>query len=184
MLRPLSNIVLAAALVAFESSADARSVRDEPYSIDTTWNAAVRMVRVDLGLSITERDRELGYFTFDYREGTRSVPGSLEIVRTEVEGRPLSRVIVQIPLMPNYVEAMLLTRLARKLRSEYGEPPPPPRRPTPPERPAERPSDRPAGSDPPSDPANPRPPATEGTPSPPSTNPPVSSGDTNNRERR
>ena len=134
------------------ATAEARTVRDEPYSMETTWNAAVRLVRIDMGMPILERDQDLGFFTFTYREGARSVQGSVELVRTEVDGRPGARIIVQIPQMPTYVESLILTRLARKLRSEFGEPPPPVvRRPvTPPSSPSEgTPDRRPGDSAPP-----------------------------------
>jgi hypothetical protein len=147
---------LAALVISLASaSAQARTVRDEPYSMETTWNAAVRLVRIDMGLPITERDQEMGFFTFTYREGARTVPGSVEMVRTEVDGRPGARVIVQIPQMPTYVESLILTRLARKLRSEFGEPPPPVVR-----RPAAPPTDAPAERRP-------------GDPEPPSSQPPT-----------
>lgn len=138
----------AAALAAlgFTLGAEARTVRDEPYSLDTTWNAAIRLVRVDMGLTIQERDRDIGYFTFVYREGQRAVPGSVEVVRTEMDGRTATRIIVQIPQMPTYTEAMMLTRLGRKLRTEYGEPPPPVRRPPAGQQPGQQP-----GRDPPLD---------------------------------
>lgn len=154
------------------SAASARTVRDEPYPMETTWNAAVRLVRVDMGMPITERDQDLGYFTFSYRDGARTVPGSLELVRTEVDGRPGARIIVQIPQMPTYVESLILTRLARKLRTEFGEPPPPVvRRPTPPPGPAEN------------RPADPNAPTTPGTP-PTSGNAPTTPTDPPTTERR
>ncbi len=129
MRRTLAAGVALVAVLAHGAAAGARSVHDEPYTFETTWNAAVRMVRVDLGCPILERDQDVGYFTFTYRDGPRTVPGSIEIVRTEVDGRTGARVIVQIPEMPTYVESMMLTRLGRKLRTEFGEPPPPVRHP-------------------------------------------------------
>lgn len=161
---------LAAVVISLASSAaSARTVRDEPYPMETTWNAAVRLVRIDMGLAINERDESLGYFTFTYREGARSVPGSMELVRTEVDGRPGARIIVQIPQMPTYVESLILTRLSRKLRSEFGEPPPPVvRRPTPP--PSETP-DRPGDPAPGTPPTGTAPtPPTGGAPEAPSNN--------------
>jgi len=129
----IAGWMMVAVLAMAPGLAEARSVRDEPYPLENAWNAAVRLVRVDMGCTITERDRDMGYFTFEYREGSRTVPGSMEVVRTEVDGRPGTRVIVQVPLMPTYVETMLLNRLNRKLHEEYGEPvaPPPRRRPNP-----------------------------------------------------
>ncbi|MBI5516149.1 MAG: hypothetical protein HY909_20360 [Deltaproteobacteria bacterium] len=148
----LAAVVLTALLAP--SAATARSVRDEPYPYETTWNAALRLLRIDLGCTIQERDQEVGYFTFTWREGTRTYPGSVELVRAQVDGRAGTRVIVQVPQMPTYVETLVLSRLGRKLRTEYGEPPalPPPRRP-----------EAPPPGDPPQTPANP------GTPTPPDT---------------
>jgi hypothetical protein len=169
---------LAAVVISLASAtAGARTVRDEPYSMETTWNAAVRLVRIDMGLPIVERDQDMGFFTFTYREGARTVPGSVELVRTEVDGRPGARVIVQIPQMPSYVESLILTRLGRKLRSEFGEPPPPVvRRPTP--SPSETTPDR--------RPGDPEPPATQpptgAAPTPPNNNPPQEPS--NNRRER
>ena len=143
---------LVAVVISLASAtAEARTVRDEPYPMETAWNAAVRLVRIDMGMPIIERDQEMGFFTFTYREGARSVPGSMEMVRTEIDGRPGARIIVQIPQMPTYVESLILTRLARKLRSEFGEPlPPVVRRPTPPSTPSEgTPDRRPGDPEPP-----------------------------------
>ena len=173
---------LAAVVLSLASgAAEARTVRDEPYPMETTWNAAVRLVRIDMGMPILERDQEMGFFTFTYREGSRAVQGSMEMVRTEVDGRPGARVIVQIPQMPTYVESLILTRLARKLRSEFGEPPPPVvRRPAPPpSTPSEGTPDR--------RPGDPEPPATApptgNAPTPPSSGAPQEPPNANRRER-
>ncbi len=177
-----SRWLVTVAMVAAPSLAAGRSVRDEPYPLESAWNAAVRLVRVDMGCPITERDRDMGYFTFDYREGSRTVPGSIEVVRVEVDGRQGTRIIVQVPLMPTYVETMLLNRLNRKLHEEYGEPvAPPPRRREPegfsrdnPDGGTERPGD------PPASPGSPASPSTAPR-SPGSPNDPPRSGDGNSR---
>lgn len=140
-MRARSPAILCVAMLAVASVAGARTSRDQPFSQERTWNAAIRLIRVDFGCAITERDAENGYFTFDWRDGRRTVPGSLEVVPTQVDGRPGTRVIVQISAMPGYVESMVLTRLRAKLISDYGEPPPPPRPPQTPPR-----SDPPLGS--------------------------------------
>ncbi len=165
--------VLAASALVGSVSAEARTVRDEPYSVENTWNAAIRMVRVDFGFTIDERDRELGYFTFQYREGRRSVPGSVEILRAEVDGRPSSRVIVQIQQMPGYVESMMLQRLARKLRSEYGEVVVAPHRPSAPQDPPRDGAPVPPGTQP-TQPPGAAPPPPQGAPAP--TTAPLTSG--------
>lgn len=126
-------LAVALSLTLASAASEARSVRDEPYPFATAWNAAIRLIRVDYGCVIVERDQDVGFFTFNYRDGARTVPGSVEIVRTTLDGRDAARVIVQIPQMPTYVESLMLNQLGRKLRTEFGEPTPPPRRaPTPP----------------------------------------------------
>jgi hypothetical protein len=142
-MRARSTLLAAVATVVLTAAADARSTRDQPFSRDNTWNAAIRLIRVDYGCRITERDPENGYFTFEWRDGRRTVPGSIEVIPTQVDGRPGTRVIVQISDMPSYIESMVLTQLRRKLIADYGEPPPPPRRPETQIRP-----DPPPGSDP------------------------------------
>lgn len=119
-------------VLAFAMNADvafARTANDYPYPVDKVWNASLRLVRVDLGCSLGDRDTDAGYFMFDYVDGGRRYPGSLEIVRSQVEGRDGVHVVVQIPAMPAYVERMILDRLARKLVDDFGEPAPPPPQP-------------------------------------------------------
>jgi len=109
--------------------AEAKSAFESTYGFDRTWNAGMRLVRVDLGLKIAEKDESAGYLLFDYlspESGKKPVPGSMEFVRSKDTGAV--RVIVQIPQMPGYHEQVLVDQLARKLRSEYGDPP---KRPTP-----------------------------------------------------
>jgi len=171
-MRAIVTAAVSLTLIALSPRADARTVRDQPYSRETTWNAAIRLIRVDLGCPITERDVENGYFTFDWRDGRRTVPGSLEMVPTQIDGRPGTRVIVQISAMPSYVEAMVLSRLSRKLHTEFGEPAPPPPR-TPPATPT-------PPAQPPAQPGIPIRPPTVGEPvdpSPPSQPPPPISPD-------
>lgn len=117
---------LATALVVFASEppAEAKSGYESSYGFDRTWNAGTRLVRVDLGLKITEKDEAAGYLLFDYlspESGKKPVPGSMEFVRAKDTGAV--RVVVQIPQMPGYHEQVMVDALARKLRSEYGEPP-------------------------------------------------------------
>jgi hypothetical protein len=141
MSRPLACAFFAGSLLLAPSFAEARQWTDLPYPIEQSWNAAIRLVRVDMGFSITERDRDSGFLLFTYRDTTRSSPASIELIATDVGGVPGVRVVVQIAQMPSYMERHLLTRLDRKLHDDYGEP----RRPLPrePDRPRERDRDRP-----------------------------------------
>jgi hypothetical protein len=116
-------------VVSTGGDAEAKSGYDSSYGFERTWNAGLRLVRVDLGLTVTEKDDSVGYLLFDYRSpegGAKPVPGSMEFVRSKEEGTV--RVVVQIPQMPSYHEQVMVDKLARKLRNEYGDPPtrPPP----------------------------------------------------------
>ncbi|MCC7535346.1 MAG: hypothetical protein IT379_04000 [Deltaproteobacteria bacterium] len=116
-------IVLALGSLSTASTAFARTQQDIPYPTERVWNAAVRLLRLDLGCAITERDVEVGYVMFEYREGARSHPGSIELLRTSIDDVPDgTRVFVSIPAMPRYVEIMIAERLARKMLEEFGEP--------------------------------------------------------------
>lgn len=118
-------LVLAATLAP--SVAAARTAREERYPVERVWNAAVRMLRVDLGFEIVERDRDAGFLLFTWRDNGRNSTASLELMPAQVEGISGSRVVVSINSQPSYTEQYLLTRLARKLRDDYGEPPAPSR---------------------------------------------------------
>ena len=103
---------------------------DSPYGFERTWNAAVRIVRVDNGWKINEKDESSGYLLFDYQppDRRRTFPGSFELVRGTDPGDPV-RVVVRITQMPQYYEQALVQALARKMQAEYGSPPA--RRPSP-----------------------------------------------------
>jgi hypothetical protein len=94
---------------------------DSPYTLAQTYNAALRLVRVDMGLKITEKDPAAAYVMFDYKSsesGGRISPGSVEMMES---GR-LVKVVVQLGQMPRYHEQVLSDALQKKLRDEYGEP--------------------------------------------------------------
>ena len=119
----LTALVAVAAVALPERPASAKSAYDSAYGFDRTWNAGLRLVRVDLGLKVTEKDDTNGYLLFDYRSpesGQKPVPGSMEFIKGK-DGQV--RVVVQIAQMPGYHEQVLVDSLSRKLRSEYGDPP-------------------------------------------------------------
>jgi hypothetical protein len=103
--------------------ADAKSTYESPYGYDRTWNAALRLVRVDNGWKITEKDDGSGYILFEYRspESSKASAGSIELVRRPDVDSPVS-VLAQLPQMPRYHEQVLLDALASKMRREYGDP--------------------------------------------------------------
>lgn len=119
----MRRILLVLLLVLVPRGAGAVVRTQSEYPFDQVWNAAVRLVRVDLGFEVTERDAEGGFILFKYRAdmgGTFNA--SLEIVRPPPDGKV--GLVVQIPEMPRYAELWLVDRLTRKLRDEYGAPPP------------------------------------------------------------
>ncbi|MFO0676429.1 MAG: hypothetical protein U0169_07840 [Polyangiaceae bacterium] len=97
---------------------------ESTYGFDRTWNAAIRLVRVDMGFAITEKDPQTGYLLFEYKSnegGGKPSSGSFELVRGKEDN--VVRVVVQLPQMPTYHEKVLLDSLVKKLRQEYGDPP-------------------------------------------------------------
>jgi hypothetical protein len=116
-------LALAGAALALPEDARAKSAYESSYGFDRTWNAGLRLVRVDMNLKVTEKDEANGYLLFDYKspESTKPVPASMEFIRSKETGAV--RVVVQIPQMPGYHEQVLVDSLARKMRNEYGDPP-------------------------------------------------------------
>jgi hypothetical protein len=107
-----------------EGTAEANATIDAPYSYEQTWTAATRMLRVDMGYKITERDETAGYLLFEYtspESGKRVTPGSIELLRPRSPGAAV-HVTAHLNAMPDYHERVLLDALTRKLHAEYGEP--------------------------------------------------------------
>lgn len=129
MRRLVQVLVLAAALTApavlalHIDDAYAEVAYDSPYTFEQIFGTALRLVRVDLGCKITEKDPDSGYLLFDYtsvESGKRVHHGSIEVVR----GKQTTHVTVQLPTLPQYHEQMILDALTRKLVAEHGDPPP------------------------------------------------------------
>jgi hypothetical protein len=127
----MRGLALAILLGSWCSVAHAgQSVRTVPYAMDRVWPAALRLLRVDLKLKITERDREAGYVLFDMTDDKRTFKGSLELApAVDDKGREGTRVQLKIDGRPIYVADQLLEKFQTKLHDELGEPPPPPPRP-------------------------------------------------------
>lgn len=127
----LLGVAVVAGVVFSDHDAGARSSFDSSYGYDRTWNAALRMVRVDMGFKVTEKDEQNGYLIFEYKTSeTNNKPsnGSMELVKPKDPDQPI-HVIVQLAEMPRYHEQVMLDTLQRKMRTEYGDPPSHPMRP-------------------------------------------------------
>lgn len=115
-------VALGAALLVHNGQAQAKATYHSPYTKKQTFNAALRLIRVDHNFNITERDPDAAYLLFDYKSaesGGRTTPGSIELI----EQRDSVTVVVQLPRMPRYHEEVLVDELRRKLETELGEPP-------------------------------------------------------------
>lgn len=106
-----------------------KATTHSPYGYKRTWNAALRFIRVDNGFDIVEKDDSTGYILFEYRSpesGSKPVAGSLEVVQPPSDSNDVA-ILVSLPKMPHYHERVLADGLTRKMRDEYGDPPPRPK---------------------------------------------------------
>lgn len=125
--RTLSSWLAAIALtVGVGGVAAARSDKTFAYPREAVWPTAVRFLVVDEKLKITERDAEAGYAIFELREEGKTFRGSLEVMSVTVEGRTVTRFVIQIADRPSWMELAMLQRLEAKLRAEHGAPAPAP----------------------------------------------------------
>src|SRR5580700_243665 len=61
------GLLVALAVSLSSPLAEARSAFDSGYGFERTYNAALRLIRIDLGLTVTEKDDQSGYIVFDYK---------------------------------------------------------------------------------------------------------------------
>jgi hypothetical protein len=123
MLRSRFLVALGLAALLVVTSARARVEADSAYTKTQTYSGALRYLRVDLGYEVVEKDPDAAYLIFRYAPNANpkdTLSGTVEVVETESR----VKVFVQIPRMPEYHERVLRDGLLRKLREEYGVPPP------------------------------------------------------------
>ncbi|MEY4576866.1 MAG: hypothetical protein RL701_1569 [Pseudomonadota bacterium] len=107
---------------ALPSVVQARREATFAYSYSQVWTAAVRLMRVDFEASIIEKDKEDGYFLFEYRDRGKVYNGSVELVAVKQGELDAVRVVLTVAALPTYVENMMVDRLVRKLDQEFGAP--------------------------------------------------------------
>src|ERR1700757_3590039 len=114
----LSGSLVAAAIALSTTWASARATYESPYGYDRTWNAALRLVRVDNGWKVNEKNEPRRDLLFEepWAGSHKARPGSIELVRGQEDA---VSVLVQLPQMPHYHEQVLLDALASKMRREY-----------------------------------------------------------------
>ena len=134
--------------------ADGRVDASSPYTRAQTYSGALRYLRVDLGYEVVEKDPDAAYLIFKYTAPhaakDSSVMGTLEVI----EAAGAVRLFVSLPRMPEYQERIFRDGLLKKLRDEYGAPPPPAKKPATPPVPS-APSDKPGPAPAPEKPAPP-----------------------------
>lgn len=113
-------MVLAVCLSAQPAHARREATFNYPYS--RVWTTAVRLLRVDFESQITEKDKDDGYFLFEFPDRGKSYAGSVELIASRKDDVESVRVVLTIQALPTYVESMLMDRLARKLVQEFGPP--------------------------------------------------------------
>lgn len=111
-------------LLAFTRAPDANAsvAYTSPYTFEQTFGSGLRLLRVDMGFKILEKDKDLGFIMFEYTSpeaSNKTYTGSMELVQTK-DG---VHVAVQIPQMPQYHERMIVDQLQKKLLAEHGDPP-------------------------------------------------------------
>src|SRR3954470_15499084 len=123
-LRSLFATLAAMAAMSTVAVADARVDGASGYSKAQTYSGALRYLRVDLGYDVVEKDTDAAYLIFKYPApgGGKSsaVTGTLEVI--EASGGV--RLFVNLPRMPEYYERVFRDGLMKKLKDEYGAPPP------------------------------------------------------------
>ncbi len=121
MARLLFVLAITGGALGIASPAEARVETESPYTLQQTFNGALRYLRVDLGFEVLERDFEAGYLLFKYVgiPGQNPSRGAIEVIEVNRE----VKVIVQLPEEPSHHETVLSDGLMKKLETEYGEPP-------------------------------------------------------------
>ena len=126
MRRPRLLVLLAVLVLAtlfLVGRARARVEADSGYTKLQTYSGALRYLRVDLGYEVVEKDPDAAYLIFKYSPNGQPKTvstGTVEIVATDTR----VKLYVQLPRMPEYHERVLRDGLMKKLREEYGVPPP------------------------------------------------------------
>jgi hypothetical protein len=124
-LKSLVAVLMAVAALSPTTLADARVDGGSTYSKAQTYSGALRYVRVDLGYEVVEKDPDAAYLIFKYTApgGSKNsaVTGTLEVIEASGGG---TRLFVNLPRMPEYYERVFRDGLLKKLKDEYGAPPP------------------------------------------------------------
>ena len=124
-MRQIAALIFIISVFVFAGAdACAGTERELTYKQTQVWRSAVRFLRVDQGFKIIEKDKSTGYILFKYQDSGRTYQASMEIVPTVKQQRKVVLVKMNISSMPSYITAVLFDKFSRKLKNEYGTPPP------------------------------------------------------------
>ena len=121
--RKTSFIIVIIAFLLFPWAVPAKSHKHLPYPLRPVWTSCVRLIRVDYGFEIVEKDKETGYILFDFMDSGMKSPASFEVFEQENDGVPGVKILLTMARLPSYMERLLLDKLERKIRTDYGPPP-------------------------------------------------------------
>lgn len=107
-------------LFAWTLLSGARTEETTGYTKTQAYNGALRFLRVEQDLEVTEKDADLGYMLFEYPTGMDddTTTGSVEVIERDNE----VLVVVQISELPAHHESRLASALLKKLEADYGVP--------------------------------------------------------------
>jgi len=145
----VASLVAGQLLAPWPARADENRSLKYPYK--WVMKAAVRLIKIDLECKIEEVDKETGFILFRYVYDGVDSPASLELsdLSSDDNGYLVNSRVMMNDL-PSWVEVDLLDRLEAKLKSEYGDPPAPKKKPEPPAEDEEKdPEDQPGEEEPP-----------------------------------
>jgi len=128
-LRSLSLFLLLFFVISAAGSgtAHAKSSRKVSHAYEGVWPATVRFLRIDEGLTISEKDSDTGYILFVIEDEGKTFDASVEVIRRkDYSDRDAVELVLQIKKRPSYMEIRILDRLMLKLRKELGHPKAPP----------------------------------------------------------
>ncbi len=118
-----AGAALVALLLLAPGVASAKTARRFDVPVDTLWSVALRFIRVDRGYEVRDKDKEAGYVLFDWAQGDKKHPASLEIFVSGPEGKREVRAQVRCDALPGYEEIHFLDRLGEKLREDGADAP-------------------------------------------------------------
>ncbi|MCX7808974.1 MAG: hypothetical protein N2515_10220 [Deltaproteobacteria bacterium] len=107
-------------VLAFPQKSKGRFSGEVPYRFEVVWPTAIRLLRVDLSCTFSDRDMEGGFIFFECPGPPRFFRGSLEIASLQNRSGRV-RITIQTPSLPSFFERLLFERLLRKLRDEQGD---------------------------------------------------------------